>query len=180
MALTDTKIRTARPKDKPYKLSDSGGLHLLVMPTGSKLWRWNYRFNSKQKTMALGGYPDVSLADARDRHADMRRLLAAGVDPMERRKAEKVATQEQSGTTFKAIAALFLEHWRTGKSHRHVEVTQRRIEANILPTLGHLQIAEINAQDAVGMVRAIEARGVSIPAKMALETTGQIFRYAIL
>jgi integrase len=179
MALTDTEARRAKPTTKPYKLADSGGLFLAVMPAGGKLWRWKYRFDGKEKLMALGGYPEVSLADVRNRHVEGRRLLAAGVDPMARRMAAKAALQEQSGTTFEAIAALWMEHWKEDKSLRHVDSTRRRLDANILPTLGALQIGDIQAPDVVAMVRIVEARGARDVAKRALETTGQIFRYAI-
>jgi integrase len=179
MSLTDTEARKARPTAKPYKLADSGGLFLAVMPAGGKLWRWKYRFEGREKLMALGSYPEISLAEARSRHAEGRRLLAAGVDPMAQRRAAKTALQEQSGTTFEAIAALWMEHWKEDKSLRHVDSTRRRLDANILPTLGALQIGDIQAPDVVAMVRTVEARGARDLAKRALETTGQIFRYAI-
>jgi integrase len=179
MALTDTEPRKARPTAKPYKLADSGGLFLAVMPAGGKLWRWKYHFEGREKLMALGSYPEVSLAEVRSRHAEGRRLLAAGVDPMARRMAAKTASREQSGTTFEAIAAQWMEHWKEDKSLRHVDSTRRRLDANILPTLGALQIGDIQAPDVVAMVRAVEARGARDVAKRALETTGQIFRYAV-
>jgi integrase len=179
MALTSTEARRARPTTKPYKLADSGGLFLAVMPAGGKLWRWKYRFEGREKLMALGSYPEVSLAEARSRHAEGRRLLAAGVDPMARRMATRTASQEQSGTTFEAIAAQWMEHWKEDKSLRHVDSTRRRLNANILPTLGALQIRDIQAPDVVLMVRTVEARGARDVAKRALETTGQIFRYAV-
>ncbi len=179
MALTDTEARRARPTTKTYKLADSGGLFLAVMPPGGKLWRWKYRVEGREKLMALGSYPEVSLAEARRRHAEGRRLLAAGVDPMAQRMATRTASQEQSGTTFEAIAALWIEHWKDDKSPRHIAGTQRRLDANILPSLGALQIGDIQAPDVVAMVRAVEARGARDLAKRALQTTGQIFRYAI-
>lgn len=179
MALTDTEVRRAKPTKKPYKLADSGGLYLAVMPTGGKLWRWKYRIDGKEKLMALGRYPDVSLAVVRARHAEARRLLASGVDPMQRRKVAKAATQERSGTNFKAIAALWMEHWKVDKDPRHVDTTRRRLDANVLPSLGALQITDVLAPDVVAMTRAVEARGASDVAKRVLETTGQIFRYAI-
>jgi hypothetical protein len=179
VALTDTGARKAKPAAKPYKLADSGGLFLAIMPTGGKLWRWKYRFDGKEKLMALGRYPEVSLAAARDGHAEGRRLLAAGVDPMARRMYAKAAVQERSETTFEAIAALWMEHWKEDKSFRHVDSTRRRLDTNVLPSLGTLQIADIQTPDVVSMVRAVEARGVRDLAKRTLETTGQIFRYAI-
>lgn len=90
MALTDVKVRNAKPTDKPVKLTDGNGMHLLIHPNGSKYWRLQYRFAGKQKLLALGVYPAVSLADARNRRDDARRLIAAGIDPSEKKKSEKV------------------------------------------------------------------------------------------
>jgi hypothetical protein len=91
MALTDITIRKAKTRERPYKVSDGGGLYLWVTPAGGKLWRWTYRHEGKQKLMTLGKYPDVPLAQARERHSEARKLLAAGVDPMVQRKADKTA-----------------------------------------------------------------------------------------
>ena len=93
MPLTETEIRRSRPAEKPYKLSDSGGLHLLIKPTGGKLWRWKYRFDGVEKLMALGRYPEISLADGRERRDTARKRLANGVDPMAERMAEKTAVK---------------------------------------------------------------------------------------
>jgi len=160
-------------------MSGGGGLFLWITPPGGKLWRWTYRFEGKQKLMAFGNYPDVSLAGARERHVAARALLASGVDPMAQRKAEKIAVREASENSFASVAARWLEHWQEGKSPRHVETTRRRLKSNILPTLGQRPIAEIEAPELVTMVKMIEDRGARDVAKRALETTGQIFRYAI-
>ena len=179
MALTDIRVRKATARDKAYKMSGGGGLFLWITPPGGKLWRWTYRFEGKQKLMAFGNYPDVSLAGARERHVAARALLASGVDPMAQRKAEKIAVREASENSFASVAARWLEHWQEGKSPRHVETTRRRLKSNILPTLGQRPIAEIEAPELVTMVKMIEDRGARDVAKRALETTGQIFRYAI-
>jgi hypothetical protein len=125
MELTDTAIRRSRPTEKPYKLADGKGLYLLVNPSGSKLWRWKYRHEGKEKLMPFGAYPDVSLADARVRHAEARRLLAAGSDPMVQRKVRKEAVIESQENAFSAIAALWFDHWKVNKSSRHVDATRR-------------------------------------------------------
>jgi hypothetical protein len=109
--------------------------------------------------MSFGRYPDVSLAIAREHHGDARKLLASGVDPMAQRKAEKTADRVASEGSFASIAAQWLEHWQHGKSPRHVDSTRRRLDANILPALGARPIAEIEAPELVGMVKAIEQRG---------------------
>lgn len=179
MALTDTEIRKAKPVTKPRKLSDSGGLYLHVMPTGGKLWRWAYRFEGKQKLMALGSYPDVSLAMVRERHASARRMLASGVDPMAQRKAEKTPYEESNGLSFREVATKWHEHWRDGNSAHHVKATWSRLESNVFPAFGGRTITEIQTPEIVAMVKAIQDRGKLDIAKRALETTGQIFRYAV-
>jgi integrase len=129
--------------------------------------------------MTFGKYPDVSLARARERHAQQRSILAEGIDPMARKKAVKTAVRIATENSFASVAGRWLEHWKDDKSARHVDSTQRRLASNILPTLGALQMDEIQAPAIVAMVRTIEARGARDVAKRALETTGQIFRYAI-
>src|ERR1019366_210793 len=119
--------------------------------------------------------PDVSLSLARERHAEARKLLATGKDPMAERKAERAAAEN----SFQSVARLWLAHWQDGKSPRHVDYVKRRMDADILPCLGARPIALIEAPELVGMTKAIEQRGARDVAKRALETTGQIFRYAI-
>jgi integrase len=177
--LTDTEIRKAKPKDAGYHMTDGRGLFLWVTPAGGKLWRWKYRFNGAQKQMSYGSYPDVSLADARERHAEARKLLAADIDPMAQRKANKDAIKAADANSFQSVAHLWLSHWAEGKSPRHVDTTRRRLETNVFPLLGSRPIMEIEAPELVTVVKSIEARGVSDLAKRALETIGQIFRYAI-
>jgi len=179
VALTDTEVKRAKGADKPYKMADGGNLYLWVTPSGGKLWRWAYRFDGKQKLMTFGKYPDVSLARARERHAQQRELLSEGLDPMEQKKVVKTAARVATENSFASVAGRWIEHWKDDKSIRYVDSTRRRLVTNILPTLGPLQMAEIEAPNIVTMVRAIEARGARDVAKRALETTGQIFRYAI-
>jgi integrase len=179
MAPTDTEIKKAKPKEKAYSLNDSGGLYLWITPAGGKLWRWAYRFDRKEKLMSLGKYPDVSLAQARERHAEARKLLATGVDPMAQRKAEKTAEKIAVENSFQSVTTQWLEHWQEEKSPRHVDSVRRRMEADILPCLGARPIAEIEAPELVAMANAIQDRGALDIAKRALETVGQVFRYGI-
>jgi integrase len=129
--------------------------------------------------MSFGKYPDVSLVLARERHAEARKLLATGLDPMAQRKAAKAAEKAAIENSFQSIASLWLEHWQDGKSPRHVEYVKRRMEADILPCLGARPIAEIEAPELVEMAKIIEQRGARDIAKRALETVGQVFRYSI-
>ncbi len=179
MALTDTEIRKAKPQAKPYKLSDGAGLYIWITPSGGRKWRASYRHEGKQKTATFGGYPEVSLALARERHRNARKLLAEGIDPMEQRKALKSAQDAASANSFAIVTALWLEHWSEAKSARHVDSVRRRMAADILPALGSRPIGAIEAPEVVAMTKAIEQRGAHDIAKRALQMTGQVFRYAI-
>jgi integrase len=179
MALTDTEIRKAKARNKAYRVSDGSGLYLWITPAGGKLWRWAYEYSGKEKLMSFGKYPDVPLALARERYGEARKLLATGIDPMAQRKVEKNEQMALSVNSFQNVATLWVEHWQDGKSPRHVDYVKRRMEADILPCLGARPIAEIEAPELVAMTKAIEQRGARDIAKRALETTGQVFRYAI-
>lgn len=175
MRLTDVRIKRIKPKTKPYKVSDGGNLFLWVTPSGGKIWRWAYRHEGRAKLMTYGSYPDVSLSLARERHAEARKLLATGTDPMAERKADKAAAEN----SFQTVARAWWQHWQDGKSSRHADSVKRRMDADILPCLGARPIATIEAPELVAMTKAIEKRGARDIAKRALETTGQIFRFAI-
>lgn len=174
MPLTDLQIRKEKPTDKPRKLSDGGGLYLLVNQTG-KYWRWKYRFEGKEKVMALGVYPEVTLAEAREAHQRARKLLATGVDPVADRKQQ--ATQAK--TTFQQVAQAWWSHWSPTRSARHAGYVMRRLEADVFPVLGKRPVDEIQAPELVKMTKAIEERGALDIAKRSLQTCGQVFRYAI-
>lgn len=157
MPLTDVEIRRAKTKDKSYRMSDGGSLYLWVTPSGGKLWRWAFTHEGKEKLMAFGKYPDVPLVLARERHAEARKLLAIGIDPMEQRKIAKTAEKAAAENSFRTIAGLWFEHWRAEKSAQHVDATRRRMDANIMPLLGTRPITEIEAPELVTMVKMIEA-----------------------
>ncbi len=179
MALTDTAIKKAKAGEKAYSMSDGEGLYLWLTPAGGKLWRWGYSFEGKEKLMSYGKYPDVALAQARERHKQARKLWASGVDPMAQRKLDRVAQQISEAHSFQKVANDWHDHWKHGKSARHADSVKRRMDADIMPRLGKRPIAEIKAPELVAMVKSIQSRGARDIAKRALETTGQIFRYAI-
>jgi integrase len=177
--LTDTAIRKFKPSSAPVKLTDGMGLYMHVAPTGSKWWRYAYRFNGKQKLMALGSYPDVSLEQARKRHKEARKMLADGKDPMTERKAEKEA-QDVQGTTFEGVFKLWLQKWRVDKEERHVRQTERRVYTDVIPAFGSKLVDEVTAADIRAMMLAIyNGRGARDIAKRNHETTGQVFRFAV-
>jgi len=175
MALTDTTIKNTKPAAKPFKLSDEKGMFLLINPSGSKLWRLKYRWEGKEKLLALGAYPDVSLKAARTKRDELRAQLAAGIDPGAVRKAEKLATAD----TFEAIA----REWHTTHSAKwstgHASDILARMEKNLFPWLGDRPLIELKAPEILAVLRRIEARGAPIPAQRALQYVGQIFRFAI-
>lgn len=179
MSLTDTAIKKAKATDKLQKLSDGRGLQLHIPTTGGKLWRWAYRFDGKQKTMAFGTYPEVSLANARAQLDTGRKLLASGIDPMAKIKADKLAKLHASGTTFEAIAREWHVHWQAGRSDNHVAQVMRRFEADVFPCVGTRPITEVEAPELVKLVQSIAARGALDVATRALQNCGQVFRYAI-
>ncbi len=182
--LTDIEIRKAQPRDGAYKLYDAQGLFLLVTTSGTKLWRWKYHFDGKEKLMAFGSYPEMSLAEARDRKVEARKMLRdLGKDPMQVKQAVREAEAEAAKVriegAFGNVAALWLDHWREGVTERHAAYTKRRLTADVLPALGDRPIKQITAPEIVKMVKAVEERGAREIAKRVLETTSQIFQYAI-
>src|ERR1700737_718373 len=186
MALTDTAIRGTKPGQKPFKVYDRDGLFLLINPGGSKLWRWRYRFDGKEKLMALGEYPLVNLGEARELHFAARKTLAAGIDPMAERKAEAEAKQREAEarqreaqSSFENIARKWWEWWSIGKSPRHADTVMRRLQADVFPAFGHKFIDAVTAADVRELMLKIERRDARDVAKRAHENTGQIFRYAI-
>ncbi len=177
--LTDFAVQKSRPGEKDYAMSDGAGLYLWVTTAGGKLWRWGYVFDGKSKTMSYGKYPYVGLARARELHLAARTLLAAGMDPMAERMAKKNENNIASKKSFQTISMLWLSHWRDGKSKRHADTVERRMNADILPAIGARPIEKIETPEIVKMLTDIQDRGALDIAKRALETTGQIFRYAI-
>ncbi|MBB5393053.1 MULTISPECIES: integrase arm-type DNA-binding domain-containing protein [unclassified Herbaspirillum] len=173
MPLTDTACRQAKAQDKPQKLVDGTGMYLLVNKTG-KYWRWDYRFEGKRKTMALGVYPDVSLAQAREKHQAARKILIGGVDPMADRKVKKDGSR-----TFETIARRWHAHWAPARSLGHAAQTLRRLEIDVFPDLGRKLMDELTASSFRDMAQKIEKRGALDIARRALQTCGQIMRYAV-
>ena len=175
MPLTDVAIRNAKPDRKPSKLSDGGGLFLLITPQGSKLWRFAYRFAGKQKTLALGSYPDVSAADARRQRDAARKFISDGLDPSVQRKIEKQA----NGNTFRVVAHELLDKMRReGRADATLAKTEWLLEF-AFPVLGDRPAAKISAVELLAVLRKIEGRGKYETARRLRSTCGMVFRYAI-
>jgi len=170
--LSDALIRSIKPSESPRKLSDGRGLHLLVAPSGGRYWRYNYRFHGKQKTLALGVYPDVSLIKARARHQAAREELADGIDPG--------ADKPGENRTFESVAREWHAHWSSGRHERHAYYVLRRLEADVFPEIGAFPLEDLVTSGFRNMVQKIERRGALDIAKRVLQTCGQIMRYAVV
>lgn len=160
MSLTDTRIRNSRPMPKPYKLSDGGGMYLLIKPGGGCYWRFDYRFAGRRRTLALGVYPLVTLGRARERREDARRLLAGGKDPGMAKKAAQRATRIATENTFEAIAREWISRQRKRLASRYCALILARLQADIFPQMGPRPIAEIDAPELLEVLRRVEKRGV--------------------
>lgn len=179
MSLTDIAIKNAKPREKPYKVSDEKGMYLEVRPNDSYWWRLKYRFGGKEKLLSLGTYPEVTLKEARWKCDAARLLLREGKDPSAERKAEKRTQRLHSQNAFELVAREYIEKYanRWGKSHRHY--VQRRLEANIFPDLGNRALAEIEAPELLDVIRKMEARGAHDLAHRVMQVCSQVFRYGI-
>ena len=178
MALTDTRIRTAKSGAKAYKLSDGGGMYLLVTD-GARYWRLDYRFAGKRRTLALGVYPIVTLSIARTRREEARALLAQDIDPSTAKKATKRAAKLASENTFEAIAREWIDNQRNRLAPRYRALLLARLEADIFPKIGSQPIADIDAPELLEALRKVEKRGVIETARRLRQICGQVFRYAI-
>jgi len=179
MALTNTAILNAKPEAKPRKLADEKGLFLLIHPNGSKYWRLKYRFGGTEKLLALGVYPDVSLADARQRRDDARKLLANGVDPGSVKQQAKRAIKENAANSFEAIAREWFAKNQHTWAESHAEKIISRLERDVFPWLGSRPIAEVTAPVVLDVLRRIEKRGTLDTAHRAKGNISQVMRYAI-
>ncbi len=179
MPLTDIQVKTAKPHAKEYKLSDGGGLFLLVTPTGGKLWNLKYRFAEKEKRLSFGVYPVITLADARQRREDAKKLLANGVDPGEMKKALKQAKVALEENSFEIVArewhAKFSGQWTSG----HAETIMSRLERDVFPWLGEKTIGDIKPVELLAVLRRVEGRGALETAHRIRTIAGQVLRYAV-
>jgi integrase len=180
MPLTDVKVRNAKPQAKPYKLTDGDGLYLLLNPSGGKYWRLKYRFAGKEKLLALGTYPEVSLADARERRAEARKAIAAGGDPSQVKQHAKRLAMLKSENTFEAVAKEWHESRLSKWTPEHGKKILKRLEANIFSKVGHRPIAEISSLEFLTVLRGIESRGANELAHRLLQICGQVFIYALV
>lgn len=181
MPLTDPATKAAKPGEKPYKLADAGGLYLEVFPNGSRYWRLKYRHAGKEKRLALGVYPAVTLAEARKKAAAAKKLLEAGEDPAATmtKREKKRAARLKTENSFEAVAR---EWWAHKKGHwtpDHADRILGSLEADAFPALGHRPIAEITPPEVLDVVRTVERRGALDVASRIQQRIKAVFRYAI-
>jgi hypothetical protein len=206
--LQDMKIQKAKPMEKPYKLSDGGGLHLYITPAGGKYWRWQFRFNGKQRMMSLGDYSHVSLTHARLMHQEYQAILHAGKNPITVQKEARYAAGERRivpplkpligdapklhedypDGSFGALARAWYAHWKpeskpkpegTRAKITYADQMNNRLEADILPALGKRPVNEIEPFEVVGMVEKVDQRGAHEMARFVHRVTNRIFRWGI-
>ena len=179
MALTDTAIRNAKPKDKPFKLGDSLGLFLLVQPSGGKLWRMKYRLDGREKKIGFGTYPEVGLADARKKRDEAREVVAMGKDPSREKQKAKHRALIAAGDTFAEIGREYLDkRKREGMADRTMDKAEFHL-SRLAPVLGRLPVTEITAPDVLAVLRVYEKQGKHETANRLLQLASRIFRYAV-
>jgi hypothetical protein len=176
--LSDVQVSKAKPKDKPYKLTDGGGLFLLVTPSGGKLWKLKYRFSEMEKKLSFGAYPSITLADARQRREDARKLLANGIDPGEIKKAQKASTHAESNNSFEVIARAWHTVNTPSWSESHTKTTLERLEKNIFPWIGPKPIIEIRLTDIKSVLHRVEQRAPE-SARRIYVSLNMILRYCV-
>ena len=193
MALTDTAVRNAKPKDKPYKLYDEKGLFLQVTPSGGKWWRFKYQFDGKEKLISLGIYPEVPLAGkwydpkttkiwisgARDKRDKAKELIVSDINPSDNRKAVKRTNEGNLVNSFEVIAREWIATKMQTKSEGYQKNVLRRFELYLFPWLGKRALSDITAPELLDVIRRIEKLNKIETAYRTLQATGQVFRYAV-
>ncbi|MGR3908881.1 tyrosine-type recombinase/integrase [Burkholderia sp. SR8] len=179
MPLTDVAVRAAKPLEKSYKLADGQGMYLEVMPNGSKYWRLKYRIDGKEKRMALGVYPAVTLLAARKARDEIKDQLRAGLDPSHEKKRVKAQRILGRVNSFEPIAREWHEQRKESWSEGHAVRIMKLLERELFPVLGARPISEVSAPELLAVIRKIESRGAIELAHKTIQATSQIFRYAI-
>lgn len=179
MPLTDLAARTAAARPKPYRLFDRGGLYLEVTPTSAKYWRWKFYYAGKEKRLAFGVYPEISLKAARVKRDEARKLLADGVDPSAHRKAVKTSRETKAANSFEVVGREWYDRQRPIWSDVHSVKQKWMLEKNLFPWIGSRPIADISPTELLTTLRRTESRGALETAKRVKQVAGQVFRYAV-
>jgi len=179
MKLSDTKCRNAKPKDKPYKIFDGGGLYLRVEKGGGKLWRMKYRFAGKEKILSFGKYPIITLQQARDKCLEAKRLLADDIDPSQHKQQQKMLKAVSDANTFEAVAREWFEKKKDEVKANTYKNMVDRLEMNLFPSIGKLPIKDVTAPILIQALKPVEKRGALDTVKRLRQYCSQIFRFAI-
>ncbi|WP_321854050.1 tyrosine-type recombinase/integrase [Paraburkholderia tropica] len=179
MNLTDLAVRNAKPKEKPYKLTDGDGMFLLIQPNGGKYWRLAYRYLGRQKTLALGVYPDVGLSLARQRRSEAREALALGSDPSDIKKAGKRAARLAADNSFQNVALAWLDERGSTVQAKQCEKTLARFTADVFPWMGKRPISEIDAPEILTILKRIDSRGARFTAHRVRSEISRVFFFGI-
>ncbi|WP_084455022.1 tyrosine-type recombinase/integrase [Novosphingobium rosa] len=177
--LNDAKIRAAKPAAKSYKLTDGSSLYLLVTPSGSKIWKWNYTYDGKQRTMGIGGYPLFSLLAARASRDEARLLLGQGKDPVVEKRLNIEANLKNGRCTFERVAREWHAELNGQWARKHALDVMRSLERDVFPMIGNLPIAQLTSPAVLEVLRSIEARGAIETAKRVRQRISMVFIYAI-
>ncbi|WP_321951937.1 tyrosine-type recombinase/integrase [Paraburkholderia bannensis] len=179
MPLTELAVRNAKPTDKQQKMFDGGGLFLLVTPAGGRRWILKYRIHGKEKSLALGTYPDVSIAEARKRREAARQKLAGGVDPSEAKKSDKRAAKRAISNSFESVARAWMDERKSGVQPVQHERTLSRFMNDAFPWLGKRPIAEIEAPEILELLKRVDSRGARYTSHRLRSEISRVFRYAV-
>jgi integrase len=177
MALSDAAVKNAKTREKAYKLADGAGMYLFVTAKGQKYWRLDYRLGGRRKTLALGVYPDVSLKKARERRQEARILIADGIDPSEKKQAEKRALA--GAESFEAIAREWFAKYSPNWAHSHSSKVKLRLENDAYPYIGKSPVSELTPPEILKVLRRVESRGALETAHRIRQYIGQVMRYAV-
>lgn len=180
MKLTELKCKSAKPSEKARKIADGQGLYLEIMSSGSKYWRMKYRHLGKEKRLAFGVYPEISLKEAREKRAQARKLIADGKDPSYVKKQKKNQVTADAGNTFEKIAREWHEHNKDSWKPNHAENIIKRLDKDVFPAIGSMPIKDITPKVLLDMAVLIQARGANELAKRVIQMSKHIFRYGII
>ncbi|MFD1258115.1 tyrosine-type recombinase/integrase [Mucilaginibacter terrae] len=180
MPLIDLNCRHAKPKEKAYRIFDTNGLYLSVMPSGTKVWRYKYRFLGKEKLLTIGHYPAISLVLARQKRDVAKELIAGGIDPAADKQDQKNAVKHKAEQTFEVVATEWHTHFEDTWEPRYAKHITQRLKMNAYPFIGSIPIAELTAHQLLTCLQRIEGRGRSDLAKRMLSLIGQVLRYAVI
>ncbi|MCG7657328.1 tyrosine-type recombinase/integrase [Wielerella bovis] len=178
MKLNDQQIKKAKPKEKPYKLADGKGLYLYITPTGGKLWRLKYRVDGKEKTLSIGAYPTITLAQAREQTAIAHQQQANGIDPSQAKQQAKAEKKQAALNTFQAVMLQWHTHNLSRWKPNHAARVMRYFENDVLPLIGNKQIDSLRVADIRTVLDNIKERGVNETAEKIRQWIGAVFKYA--